>query len=1445
MRSAYTSALSSATTSAAIAPADYVPVTDGKGGIVYQPFTGASISPDYSFSTLNIVKTLSTSSTFTNFISAGQIVTSSIIAQSALIVGSNTLTVYGQSYLSSITYTGSLQFSTIPGQIAPALTAPNISTLEVQTSTVKFVDTTNATATSLLYVTGGVLNFDGTPIGSVATVNSNIGFSNLRVLDTLSTMSTYTEFLSAPTIMASTILFDDRVVITANDTRVAIGSGAGTTGQDNGSIAIGSQAGNLSQKVFAVAIGGTAGYTGQGDNAVAIGTNAGNVDQGNNSVAIGLNAGNTSQGVNCIAIGNDAGNDTQLDSAIAIGYLAGKTSQKLYSVAIGNAAGQQNQATQSIAIGLNAGTSGQTANSVAIGTNAGSTTQGQNAVAIGRNAALYTQGNQAIAVGYGAGSNQQGAQSVALGTGAGSNLQGANSLAFGTLAGRVSQGNNSVAIGNQAGCNTQFSNSVAIGNEAGRQNQYEYSVAIGNQAGRFYQGPYATAIGYQAGCNAQGDYSIAIGYKAGYDAQETRTIILNATGEALNGVGAQERSFYVKPIRNATGLNSLFYDVDSGEITYDTGGGGSVASNFGFSNLGILNHFSTPSISTLNISAPQLMTSSITFSDSIILRPVSENPIRIGYNSGVSLTSPGIIAIGHNTAVNVTNSDNYNIAIGYHAGETILPDANGVAIGFYAGQTDQNGSVAIGNEAGKTNQGLKAIAIGSEAGKTNQNNYSIIINASNGELNSLQNNSFYVAPIRYDNTPTLSTLAYNPYTKEITYGDAGSISTLNISTNAIQAQYISTYSMTVFGPNTLTVQGNTVMSTIIISGQISTVGTAPFATDLTLESLTLQDPDTQATQTMYTSSIVAGQTVVQQYVFVEPSGNIQTFTVPAGVTSITAQVWGAGGTSDQNNIATGGNGAYVEGGFSVTPGEDLILIVAQQGVLSQSSYGGGGGRGGGGASWIKRSDVDETILILAAGGGAASYGEDFQYNGGSAGTTSVAGSDGQGGDIAGKGATSIANGQGGANGGAAGVSILGSSDPALPYGGQTASGNGDGGGGAGKNSGGGGGFDNNANYGGGGGGVSYKDATVTLLDEIAGGDAGSSPFDSIPNYVAGIGLGGVGGGRASGNGLIVLTYTLPPTPAIFSDRQYISSLTNEYFSSLSGVMGPLDVSDPTKFKITTLNPYTPGQSNLYYDDVSKQVYYGPPGGGSIDSNYAFSNLRIADTLSTMSTFTEYLSAPTIYTSSIYMNQVRIEMPAVSQIAIGNTFGALTAPATIAIGNGAGPGQGNASIAIGNAAGVGQGDACIAIGDNANYLPSSGTNNTIVIGTGIKATGSGQVHIGPMRADPTANLSTLTYNPLTKEITYSPFRIESGNISGLNFTGGQATVSFLSQFNTAPIVMLTFSSAPDEVATLWTTGVNTTGFNANQQKFSGDLTAPTSPPYIAPSKYDVSWIAYGQ
>ena len=139
------------------------------------------------------------------------------------------------------------------------------------------------------------------------------------------------------------------------------------------------------------------------------------------------------------------------------------------------------------------------------------------------------------------------------------------------------------------------------------------------------------------------------------------------------------------------------------------------------------------------------------------------------------------------------------------------------------------------------------------------------------------------------------------------------------------------------------------------------------------------------------SGLVFSQTTTYTY-----TGAADTYTVPAGVTSIQIEV--SGGQGGDGDGGTGGLGATMIGTFAVSPGDVLDVIVGGAGALSYNSGGGGAGSG---------VIFSGTPLIIAGGGGGAAsnesgYGGQITTNGGnSSGTGGTAGNGGGKGFVSG------------------------------------------------------------------------------------------------------------------------------------------------------------------------------------------------------------------------------------------------------------------------------------------------------------------------------------------------------------------------------------------------------------------------------------------------------------
>lgn len=216
-----------------------------------------------------------------------------------------------------------------------------------------------------------------------------------------------------------------------------------------------------------------------------------------------------------------------------------------------------------------------------------------------------------------------------------------------------------------------------------------------------------------------------------------------------------------------------------------------------------------------------------------------------------------------------------------------------------------------------------------------------------------------------------------------------------------------------------------------------------------------------------------------------------TFTVPSGVTQVSAVVIGGGGGGGNNagsffgqsSGAGGGAGGLSYGTFSVTPGETLTVNVGS----------GGGVGASGGNSGIVRSS---TTLLQGSGGTGGGTNDTNGTGGGSSGTErDGGGSGGAGGDGSGAFFANAPDG-GGAGGGAGGYSGNGGAGGGDGGNGAAGAGGGGAGGGAGST---------NDDGGAGGGGVG-------LLGEGSNGSAGTS---GSPGNAGGAGSGGSNGSNGS------------------------------------------------------------------------------------------------------------------------------------------------------------------------------------------------------------------------------------------------------------------------------------------------------------------------------------------
>jgi glycine rich protein len=244
------------------------------------------------------------------------------------------------------------------------------------------------------------------------------------------------------------------------------------------------------------------------------------------------------------------------------------------------------------------------------------------------------------------------------------------------------------------------------------------------------------------------------------------------------------------------------------------------------------------------------------------------------------------------------------------------------------------------------------------------------------------------------------------------------------------------------------------------------------------------------------------------------TGTVQVYVVPAGVTRVDVDAFGAQGASVSDpsfGTTAGGFGGRVQTTLTVTPGDTLFVYVGGAGVATAGGFNGGGsggttggigggtsiGGGGGGASDLRlnATALTDRVVVAAGGGGGSSPGF-FCGSGGAAGglAGATAGSSFSFcSPFGGGGAMQSAGGAGGASPthpGAAGV--LGAGGTGANSDGSRAGG----GGGGGYYGGGGGGADSLSGANGGGGGSSF--ITGTNAATTAGLAAGNGRVTITP-----------------------------------------------------------------------------------------------------------------------------------------------------------------------------------------------------------------------------------------------------------------------------------------------------------------------------------------------------------
>ena len=330
-------------------------------------------------------------------------------------------------------------------------------------------------------------------------------------------------------------------------------------------------------------------------------------------------------------------------------------------------------------------------------------------------------------------------------------------------------------------------------------------------------------------------------------------------------------------------------------------------------------------------------------------------------------------------------------------------------------------------------------------------------------------------------------------------------------------------------------------STGAITG-FSAVG-SDTASTFTVSAATSSDTSTRA------FTINVKQPVTQTFNY---TGSVQSFSVPSGVTAVTATMWGGagGGSIGEGTDGTGGAGGFATGTVNTTSISSFAVAVGGGGTVTGNgssrgsrAYPNGGlaslrsnyqnGNGGGLSGIFNGSFTFSNSLIIAggAGGSGGKGGAGVGSTGGHGGGSTGGGghSSNAGGSMTTTGATQSAAGASPTSGGLPSGTAPGQLQGGDSGNGQAwnASWNATGGGGSGYYGGG----SIDSNHAGGGGGSGYlhptlvSSGTLTGLGHAASGSPSTinPPQTSNTHYSSGIAVGKLGA-VTGGNGKLVITY---------------------------------------------------------------------------------------------------------------------------------------------------------------------------------------------------------------------------------------------------------------------------------------------------------------------------------
>jgi trimeric autotransporter adhesin len=378
-----------------------------------------------------------------------------------------------------------------------------------------------------------------------------------------------------------------------------------------------------------------------------IGRSAGINNSGLYTINLGYKAGMNNEELQSINIGYNSGMDNQSYQSVNIGTLAGKSSKQNFAVNIGAYAGQNNDGYNNINLGFQSGMNTVAYNNIHIGVNSGKDNAANNSILIGNNAGgnNHSLGSSSISLGYFTGQNNKGNNLIALGENAGQNNEGSFAILMGYNVGINNKGTQVIGIGyNNLMNNSGFAN-TSIGFGAGQ------SVTTGSRNAFF-----GTEAALQS---TTGENNTYLGFRAGFN---------NATGNGNTFVGESANDQSIGGDDNTLVGREAFHDNYTGNFnvalgSYSMHG----AQNIRASEMISGNEYSIRDRGIENLDFTALGASSNTIGTIFV------------YNGQSTLQDTTALVRDR------TNHPNYNIAIGYRAGNAVGTGSGNIFIGANTG----------------------------------------------------------------------------------------------------------------------------------------------------------------------------------------------------------------------------------------------------------------------------------------------------------------------------------------------------------------------------------------------------------------------------------------------------------------------------------------------------------------------------------------------------------------------------------------------------------------------------------------------------------------------------------------------------------------------------------------------------------------------------------------